>query len=110
MSTPSSTSGLTSSGERTPATSIENESGSECNVDEHLTSYDRELRELRQSQDPEELDIAAADERRRERDESEVETDAESTVGTPTLSWQYTRREDGGSRDPFSADARSMNA
>lgn len=78
MSTPGSTSGLTSSGERTPATSIENESGSECDVDEHLTSYDRELRELRQSQDPEELDIAAADERRRERDESEVETDAET--------------------------------
>ena len=79
MNTPGSTSGLTSSGERTPAsTSTENEIGSECNVDQHLTSHDRELQELRHSQDTEELDMMAADERRRARDESEGETDAET--------------------------------
>jgi len=79
VNTPGSTSGLTSSGERTPAsTSVEYESGSECDVDEHLANYDRELQELRQSQDAEEADMTAADERRRERDASEVETEAET--------------------------------
>ena len=78
MKTPESTSGLTSSVQRTPGTSFGNESGSECDVDEHLTSYDEELLKLRQTGDPEELDMVAADERRRERDGSETETDPET--------------------------------
>ena len=65
--TPEPVAGLTSSGEKTPAsTSAEFTGATEVGVDEQLAAYDQEIRVLRQSQDVEEMDMVEADARRRQ--------------------------------------------